>query len=49
LRGLQQALATQGKVDEAARVQKEFDVAWSRADTWLPGPRLRPGARVSRR
>ena len=46
LRGLQQALEGQGKADEAARVQREFETAWSRADSWLPGPRYRPGQRV---
>ena len=45
LRGLQQALAAQGKSDEADRVRREFERTWSRADTWLPGPRLRPGLR----
>jgi hypothetical protein len=47
LRGLQQALAAQGKGDEAARVQREFEAAWVRSDTWLPGPRFRPGGPVT--
>jgi hypothetical protein len=45
LRGLQQALAAQGKSDEADRVRREFERPWSRAHTWLPGPRLRLGLR----
>lgn len=49
LRGLQQALAAQGKAADAARVQREFEAAWARADTWLPGPRLRPGSPVAPR
>jgi tetratricopeptide (TPR) repeat protein len=49
LRGLQQALAAQGKVADAARVQREFAAAWARSDTWLPGPRFRPGGPVASR
>ena len=49
LRGPQQALAARGKADEAARTQQEFEAAWTRAHTWLPAARVRPGARESRR
>lgn len=45
LRGPQQALAAQGKANEAARTQQEFEAAWTRANTWLPVARVRSGAR----
>jgi tetratricopeptide (TPR) repeat protein len=37
--GLQQALAAQGKADEAALVQERFKKAWARADITLTAPR----------
>ncbi len=49
LRGLQLALTAQGKTADAARTQREFAAAWLRADTWLPGPRFRPGGPVAPR
>lgn len=39
LRGLQQALLAQRRVDEAAAVGARFDVAWQWADTPLDAPR----------
>ena len=38
--GLAQSLKAQGKLEEAAEVQKQFDAAWARADVMLAASRF---------
>ena len=38
--GLAKALRAQGKADEAAKAQADFDRAWARADTWMRASRF---------
>ncbi|GGX91961.1 hypothetical protein GCM10007160_19370 [Litchfieldella qijiaojingensis] len=40
LKGLAQSLAAQGREADAARIEREFEQAWQRADVWLPASRF---------
>ncbi|MCU0634227.1 MAG: tetratricopeptide repeat protein [Gemmatimonadaceae bacterium] len=44
LLGLAQALEAQQRTAEAVATREAFRQAWARADVWIAGPRVRPGA-----